>query len=76
MEKKFLVIGNGSIGSRHFDLIKSFYPQKDVSHISSREFLDDYENILDRDFQFFVIAGPVIHREKTLEMIGDKSFFS
>ena len=75
MDRKFLIIGKGSIGFRHFDLIKSYEKRSVVCHVSSREFLDNYENILNRDFNFIVIAGPVVHREATLEKIDNGSSF-
>lgn len=75
MERNFLIIGKGSIGSRHFDLIKRYYPKSDLSHISSREFLDNYKNILYKDFKFVVIAGPVSHRKRTLDKLRNKSSF-
>ena len=65
MDRRFLIIGKGSIGFRHFDLIKSCEKRSVVCHISSREFLDNYKNILEKGFNFIVIAGPVVHREAT-----------
>lgn len=75
MEQKFLIIGKGNIGYRHFELIKQYNTKSDVFHVSSREFLDNHNNILDKDFTFVVVAGPVIHRESTLAKISNKSSF-
>jgi predicted dehydrogenase len=75
MEKKFLIIGKGSIGHRHFELIKQHNTKSHTLHVSSREFLRNSNNILKKNFTFIVIAGPVVHRENTLMRIcNDPSF--
>ncbi len=72
-----LVIGKGSIGSRHIGIIRAFFPDDVHIHIGSREFdgliegsgqISDGQHEL-KGFDFVVIASPASRHRSHLEAV-------